>query len=181
MGFIKSLCCGSASRSSSPEPIRHAAPNGDQHHPNEKSSPDLEISKLPEKPDNFISYLNGHGDNPTKELLQPYQQYELGLRKAFAQGKSAIDSKANLVPIYSKRERQLKIRKVDRRDGDPAKYLMRLPDTKLRGEGSSATAETLEDYKVNFDAFTHGSLSKLGTSKQLQSSRLLTLLKTGLT
>lgn len=107
-------------------------------------------------------HLKRHEKTLTRELLQPYLEYELWLRKAFAQGKATPDGKANLVPLLDESQPRLHIRDADRVKNDPEKYLMRLPDSSVQPANSPATAKDLDKFKTNFDAFTHGILRGLG-------------------
>lgn len=161
MGFFKNLCCGSEEPPFDSAP-RPAVSSGDRPGVNEKCDSNPEAAKLPTKPSNFIAHLNHDENTRTGDLLQHYLEYELWLRRAFAQGSSNIDGEVNLVPIFGEKQRQLWMRNLDRRTSDSEGYLMRLPDKNVREEGAPATAESLDDFKNNFDAFTHGTLKNLG-------------------
>jgi hypothetical protein len=88
--------------------------------------------------------------------VQPYLSYETWLRGAFARRDAGIDSLAGLVPVYDGCQSSFRIRAVDRQTADREKYLMPLPDDKLEADGAPAIAASLEKYRLNFDAFTHG-------------------------
>jgi hypothetical protein len=111
---------------------------------------------LPIPSSDFLSRLSEHPKAPTRELLQPYLAYELRLRKAFAGGDAGPGGLANLVPIYDGHESSFNIRTIDRETGDGEKYLMSLPDGKREADGVPAIAASLDEYRKNFEAFTHG-------------------------
>ena len=110
---------------------------------------------LPDSPKNFVAYLNSQTDTVTPEILGPFLQYELTLRKAFAQRDGAIDDMANLVGIYDPNTALPKFRSIDRKQCDPEKYLMRLASDSPGTDRSCAVADSSEAYQRNFDAFTH--------------------------
>lgn len=180
MRFFRTLCCGAGRSHPDPAP-RPADSIGERPHVNEKCDPNPKTANLPTKPSKFIAHLNQHETTRTEHLLQPYLEYELWLRKAFARGTSTIDGMANLVPVYGKQQPAIRIQNLDRRGGDSSQYLMRLPDKSVRTEGSPATAETLNDFRTNFDAFTHGILKDLGEyfGTFLIVSEVLIWMKTG--
>lgn len=152
MSFLRNLCCGSSSAANPAEPAPR--PAGKQDQPREKVT-DPGAAKLPRPPSDFITHLAENPETPSTELLKPYLDYELWLRKAFARGETQLDGLANLVPVYDKRDEALKIRNVDRKTNDGDKYLIRLPDSHVKSDGAPATAASLEEYKRNFEAFTH--------------------------
>ncbi|RYO99636.1 hypothetical protein DL766_009363 [Monosporascus sp. MC13-8B] len=126
----------------------------------------------------FLSHLSNQPRTPTRELVQPYLSYETWLRKAFARGDAGIDGLAGLVPIYDGHETTFRTRAIDRLTADREKYLMRLPDDKLEADCAPAIAASLEEYRGNFEAFTHGTLAGLDWSNVVVagSSALLPLL-----
>ncbi|KFH46191.1 hypothetical protein ACRE_030170 [Hapsidospora chrysogenum ATCC 11550] len=176
MSFLKALCCGSSSpsRSMGPAPRRPAG-----QPPAEKVS-DPEAAKVPTPPAGFTKQLSEHPETSARELLQPYLEYELWLRKAFASGGSGLDGLANLVPLYgsSSPKAELPIRNIDRDINDKGKYLMRLPDSHVNEDGSPAIVPSFDEYRRNFEAFTHSSLKGLDWSNVVVagSSALLPLL-----
>ncbi|SPO07204.1 uncharacterized protein DNG_09898 [Cephalotrichum gorgonifer] len=137
-----------------------------------------EEAALPVPPAVFPSLLSKDTKTPARELVGPYLGYETALRKAFAADTSGIGDRANLVPVYDGHESSFVIRTVDREKGDGEKYLMPLRDQEREDEGSLAIAPSLEEYKKNVDAFTHGVLSGIDWSNVVAagSSALLPLL-----
>jgi hypothetical protein len=113
---------------------------------------------LPTPSSQFLSYLSSHPQTPTRELLQPYLSCETWLRQAFARGDGGIDDLANLVPVYDGHEGLFSIRTIDRQKADKEKYLMPLPDDKREADGALAITASLQEYRRNFEAFTHGQL-----------------------
>ncbi|KAF3764592.1 hypothetical protein M406DRAFT_107219 [Cryphonectria parasitica EP155] len=138
-----------------------------------------DTSSIPTPPaSQFLSHLAEHPQTPTRELVQPYLDYETWLRKAFAGNQPSVDSLAGLVPIYAGHETLFKTRGIDRREADEEKYLMRLPDNVVQADGTSAIATSLDEYRRNFEAFTHGVLADLDWSNVVVagSAALLPLL-----
>ncbi|KAG9255835.1 ankyrin repeat protein [Emericellopsis atlantica] len=133
---------------------------------------------LPDIPRNFVAHLNRNTDTVTQEVLEPFLQYELTLRKAFAQRDGSIDDMANLVHIYDPSTTLPKFRNIDREQCDPEKYLMRLSSDSPGTDRSCAVADSFEAYQRNFDAFTHSTLSGIDWSNVVAagSSAMLPLL-----
>ncbi|KAI3316571.1 hypothetical protein HD806DRAFT_552223 [Xylariaceae sp. AK1471] len=109
----------------------------------------------------FLSHLSKHSQTPTHKLVQPYLSYETWLRGAFSRRDAGIASLASLVPIYDGSQSSFKIQAIDRQTADRDKYLMPLPDDKLEADGAPAIAASLEEYRLNFNTFTHGTLADL--------------------
>jgi hypothetical protein len=153
MSFLKVLCCGSSSPSGSTDP----APRRPAGQPPAEKVPDPEAAKLPTPPAGFTTHLSKHPETSARELLQPYLEYELWLRKAFARGGSGLDGLANLVPLYgsSSPKAALPIRNIDRSINDEDKYLMHLSESHINEDGSPAIVPSFDEYKRNFEAFTH--------------------------
>ena len=119
-----------------------------------------EEAALPAPSSRFPVLLSENPETPTRELVRPYLEYETSLRRAFATGTGGIAEQANLVPVYGGHEELFVIRDVDRKKGDEGKYLMPLHDKEREGAGSLAIAPSLDEYGMNFDAFTHGRLRR---------------------
>lgn len=107
--------------------------------------------------DGFIRDLAQNPKTPTRDLLHPHLQREAELRRAFARGDSGIQKLANLVPFFTQdgHVHRLQTRTIDRELSRDGKYMMRLPSSKLQPEHQLATVPSLDDYKRNFEAFTH--------------------------
>ena len=128
------------------------------HDPSSTETPaeDDSAASLPVPAASFPSLLAKSPDTTTRELVGPYLQYETSLRKAYAAWTDSIAEHANLVPVYDGLEELFTIRDVDRRNTDDEKYLMPLHDSEREKGGSLAITPSLEEYKKDFDAFTHG-------------------------
>ncbi|KAI1464320.1 uncharacterized protein F4812DRAFT_442994 [Daldinia caldariorum] len=126
----------------------------------------------------FISHLDKHPKTPTRELVKPYLEYETRLRELFAEPDSQVDDLANLVPIYDGQEHKFKIRTIDRQGADKDKYILPLKDEQREKDGSLAITQSLAEYRVNLDGFTHGVLARLDWSNIViaGSSALLPML-----
>ncbi|KAL7621369.1 hypothetical protein AAE478_008690 [Parahypoxylon ruwenzoriense] len=119
---------------------------------------------LPTPSSEFLSYLARYPDTPTRELLEPYLSSELWLRKAFKRDDTSLDGLANLVSIYNGHEDAFKIRTIDYQTADKSKYILSLSNKQRGVNGELAIAPSLDEYKNNFDAFTHGVLASLDWS-----------------
>jgi hypothetical protein len=158
MSFLRSLCCRPERPSredASARPIQDEKTNGSKaanggHAP----SPAQELPPANE----FLWELAQNPKKPTRELLQPHLNKEAELRKAFAGGDSGVHKLANLVALFTEddqQQQQLKARNIDRELNQEDKYIMGLPSSKLLSEHQLATVSSLDDYRCNFDAFTH--------------------------
>ncbi|KAF2963293.1 hypothetical protein GQX73_g10283 [Xylaria multiplex] len=129
-------------------------------------------------PSQFLSYLSNHQNAETRKLLQPYLYYEAWLRTAFVRGYEGIDNFANIVPIYNGYEETFKIRAIDRERTDRGKYIMPLSDHAREEDSALAITASIEEYRRNFNAFSHGALAGLDWSNIVVagSSALLPLL-----
>ena len=181
MKFLRSLCCGSSNHTEPTEPaprrpddtnkqpekaaqkapektienVAEKAPGKAPQKAVEFEPLEAEPPKLPSPPSHFITHLSQNPQTPAIELLKPYLKYELWLRRTFARGKTQLDSLANLTPVYGKQDEELRIRNIDRRSNDKRKYLLCLPDNHVNPDGAPAIAASLDEYKRNFEAFTH--------------------------
>ncbi|KAF4119991.1 Ankyrin repeat [Geosmithia morbida] len=111
-------------------------------------------------PSDFISYLSKNPDAQVRELIKPYLEYELELRRAFSQGGTGIDGLANLVQVFDGREDQFLPRASGRNGSDKDKFLMRLP----RDKQAKVIMDDFTQYERNFSAFTHSCLAGLDWS-----------------
>lgn len=149
MDFLRQLCCVPSSKDATT--TEKQTVRSPQETP-KTESPDPEgASKII-----LELYQKENTNKATNDILIPYLEKEYELRKAFAAGDAGIDKLANLVPIYAGHEKNIKTRNVDRELNADDKYIMRLPEAKLQAEHAMAIVPSLEDYKRNFQGFTHG-------------------------
>lgn len=158
MSFLRSLFCRPARPSgddAAARPIQDEKTNGSRaangsHAP----SPARELPPA----NDFLRELAQNPKKPTRELLRPHLKKEAELRKAFARGDSGLHKLANLVALFTEddhEQQQLKARNIDRELNQDDKYIMSLPSSKLQSEHQLATVSSLDEYRRNFDAFTH--------------------------
>lgn len=124
-------------------------------------APREEEETLPAPSASFPSLLSRDKSTATRELVRPYLRYETALRKAFAEGATGIADDANLVPVYNGDEKLFTIRDVDRKKGDSKKYLLPLEDRERESDRELAISPSLDEYTKDFDAFTHGWLTRI--------------------
>jgi hypothetical protein len=99
-------------------------------------------------------------------VLQPSLDDEAELRKLFARDKGNVrlkDIHVGLVDIFAAPHdiRTTRARVVTNDADLDAQYIMPLPDSLRRKEGSPAMIESLEAFKKNWTVFTENSLSQL--------------------
>lgn len=165
MSFLRSLCCRPERPSGDDalaRPVHDEKTNGSKvANGGYAPSPAKELPPA----NDFLRELAQSPKKPTRELLQPHLEKEAELRKAFARGDSGVHKLANLVALFTEddQQQQLKARNVDRELNQDDKYIMSLPSSKLQSEHQLATVSSLDEYKRNFDAFTHSMACHLST------------------
>lgn len=99
------------------------------------------------------------------ELLEPFKHHEDELRKVFAQQpEHAITKELNVVPIFEGHEQDVKIRARDltaEPDSLKEQYIMPLKPTERKANGALAIADSMQQFKTNFNLFTESSLADL--------------------
>lgn len=110
----------------------------------------------PTTPSRFLSHLSKHPDKPTRQLLQPYLEYETWLRKIFTTPSFSIGGTGDLVSVYGWRQSSIRIRTTDRNETTMARYIMPLKDEQRLPEGVPAIAASFAEFQYQFEAFTHG-------------------------
>ncbi|KAL2787676.1 hypothetical protein BJX66DRAFT_280088 [Aspergillus keveii] len=128
------------------------------------------LPPVPVKHADLVQYLRSHPDEPVRDLLKPYNDYDAVLRQLFAQEPNhpAISNGLhNVVPLYNvegDRAADLRIRARDlaaESEDVKFKYIMPLSDEDRRPDGSFAVVPSLEQFQTNFSIFSEGSLSSL--------------------
>ncbi|KAI3083872.1 hypothetical protein CBS147353_2016 [Aspergillus niger] len=109
----------------------------------------------PTTPSRFLSHLSKHPDKPTRQLLQPYLEYETWLRKIFTTPSFSIGGTGDLVSVYGWRQCSIRIRTTDRNETTMARYIMPLKDEQRLPEGAPAIAASFAEFQYQFEAFTH--------------------------
>lgn len=160
MSFIQKLCCVPSFGGRTTAPSVSAGHNGESHAPGAEKIKDEKQATPPDNHDqkgsSIILELSENPKRSTREIMEPHLQKEAELRKSFAKGDTGIHKFANLVPLYTGQEQYLKTRNIDRELNTDESYIMGLPEEKLRSEEELAIVSSLEDYRRNFRAFTHG-------------------------
>jgi hypothetical protein len=165
MSLLRKLCCAL------PPPKRSPSPESDPlvesttvvRLPRPSRAPAVGAApiadsdvQLPRPTILFIRYLADNPNTPARDLLKPYFKYELWLRGVFTKGAVDPDRLANLVPVYAGHQDSLRLRLSDRRLNDPDKYIMPLLPDQRGVDGAPAIVPSLEEYKRNLSAFSHG-------------------------
>ncbi|KAL1645066.1 hypothetical protein SLS61_008499 [Didymella pomorum] len=96
------------------------------------------------------------------ELLAPYKDYDAKLREVFAQQPShpAI-SKSNVVPLFTGKEGDVKIRARDlasESQEERERYLMPLAKKDRKRDGTPAIVQSFKEFQTNFQLFSESAL-----------------------
>ncbi|EMR83359.1 hypothetical protein ACHAPC_009894, partial [Botrytis cinerea] len=124
----------------------------------------VETYSTPTSPAQFLSLLSRFPRKSTRELVKPYLLYETWLRKAFAKPHAVVGGPEDLASIYDGHESSFKIRTIDRETTAAEKYIMPLKEREEELGGQLAIAGSLEIFRENFNAFTHGILDGINWS-----------------
>lgn len=115
----------------------------------------------------LVKHIAQHQDTPLVELLEPYREYEAHLRGAFAQdldNELLKDPYVNVLPLFTDDTHNIKVRarnlKTESKE-EQSKYIMPLPPTMRRPDGSPAVVQSLQEFQRNFNVFCESSLSEL--------------------
>ncbi|KAL2193610.1 hypothetical protein P885DRAFT_63806 [Corynascus similis CBS 632.67] len=118
----------------------------------------------------LVNHIAQHPDTPMVELLEPCRKYDAHIRRAFAQGSDnelLKDPYVNVLPLFTDDTHNIKIRarnlKAESED-EKSKYIMPLPPTMRRPDGSPAVVKSLQEFQRNFNIFCESSLSELNWS-----------------
>lgn len=127
-----------------------------------------ELPKVPVPHQNFISYVQHEASQGISKLVAPYNEYEAKLREGFAQHRdhsSLEDPKVNAVPVFEANREPLPI--VSRSTDDQSlneKHVMPLDAKNRKANGASATVDSMQDFKKNFNLFSESSLADMDWS-----------------
>ncbi|KAF3031839.1 hypothetical protein E8E12_001475 [Didymella heteroderae] len=124
-----------------------------------------ELIALPELPvphADWLSHVSGHPTTSMHELLAPYKDYDAKLREVFAQQPShpAI-SKSSVVPIFTGKEQEVRIRARDvatESQEERERYLMPLARSDRKPDGAPAIVHSLKEFQTNFQLFSESAL-----------------------
>lgn len=122
---------------------------------------------LPVPLSGLVKYIDQHPQTPMTELLEPYRKYEAHVRQAFAQdadNELLKDPHVNVLPLFTEDTPSIKIRarKLESESKEEkSKYIMPLPASMRRPDGSPAVVQSLKDFQRNFNVFSESSLVDL--------------------
>ncbi|KKY22090.1 putative ankyrin repeat protein [Diplodia seriata] len=122
------------------------------------------LPEVPEKHDDFLSYVAAHPDSPMTELIDPYKQYDSKIREVFAQEPDhpALDDRfLNITPVFAGQEANAKIRARNlavESEAEKEKYIMPLDADQRKPSGSPAVVQSLKEFQTNFNIFSESSL-----------------------
>jgi hypothetical protein len=122
----------------------------------------IELPPLPANHEDWISYVSAHGNKPLHELIAPYKAYDSKLREVFAQQPAhpAI-AKPNVVPLFSGREHDVKVRArnlATESEAERQRYLMPLTKADRKHDGAPAVVQSIKEFQTNFQLFSESSL-----------------------
>ncbi|KAF7715271.1 Uncharacterized protein PECH_002108 [Penicillium ucsense] len=132
----------------------------------------ITIPSLPLQHRDFVHHVQSHPDTSVEELVKPFNDFDAFARKIFAQSASETSAKVgcvNVVPLYNEttKDADIRVRARDMTTESPEqkeKYLLPLPSSKRRANGSPAVVPSLEEFQNNFALFTEGALSDMDWS-----------------
>ncbi|KAM0715936.1 hypothetical protein Q7P37_008450 [Cladosporium fusiforme] len=123
------------------------------------------IPSLPVPPRRFIEHVAANPSTPISELLQPFKQYEDELRKVFAQQpEHNVTKQPSIVPVFEGHEKNVQIRARDltaEPKGLRETYIMPLRPAERKPDGALAIADSMQQFKANFNIFSESSLADL--------------------
>jgi hypothetical protein len=122
----------------------------------------IELPPLPANHEDWISYVSAHENKPLHELIAPYKAYDSRLREVFAQQPAhpAI-AKPNVVPLFSGREHNVKVRArnvATESEAERQRYLMPLTKADRKHDGAPAVVQSIKEFQTNFQLFSESSL-----------------------
>lgn len=158
----------SAHLSSIPSTLYHFLPIAALQIPIEDMSAQVsntEFIALPELPvphADWLSHVSEHPTTSMHELLAPYKDYDAKLREVFAQQPShpAIP-KSNVVPLFTGKEEDVKIRARDlasESQEERERYLMPLAKKDRKRDGTPAIVQSFKEFQTNFQLFSESAL-----------------------
>ncbi|KAJ4983396.1 hypothetical protein SVAN01_11131 [Stagonosporopsis vannaccii] len=127
-----------------------------------KSAELIALPQLPVEHAEWISHVSNHPTTSMHELLGPYKEYDARLREVFAQQPShPAVAKPNIVPLFTGREQDVKIRArnlASEPDEERERYLMPLDEANRKPDGAPAIVQSLKEFQTNFQLFSESAL-----------------------
>jgi hypothetical protein len=122
----------------------------------------IALPSLPASHEDWISFVAAHPETPLHELIAPYKEYDSKLREVFAQQpEHPAIAKSNVVPLFTGREQELRIRARNlaaESEAERQRYLMPLSKTDRKVDGAPAVVQTIKEFQTNFQLFSESSL-----------------------
>lgn len=120
------------------------------------------LPELPVEHANWISHVANQPSTSMHELLAPYKEYDARLREVFAQQSShPALRKPNIVPLFTGREQDVKIRARDpaaESEEERERYLMPLDKASRKPDDAPAIVQSLKEFQTNFQLFSESAL-----------------------
>lgn len=137
---------------------------------------DISLPELPVPHQELLHYITQLPDaTPLADIFKPYRQFEAQLRQLYAQDPSntALNSPyINVLPLFSALNPQVQIRARDfdtESEEQADRYLMPLPDSERKPNGSPAVVNSIKEFQKNFNIFSESSLADLDWSNVVVS------------
>ncbi len=122
----------------------------------------MELPPVPVSHADWIAHVAANPQASLHDLIEPYKEYDSKLREIFAQQpEHPAVAKTNILPIFTGREHELKIRArdlVDESEAERQRYLMPLDKADRKPTGSPAVVQSLNEFQTNFQLFSESSL-----------------------
>jgi hypothetical protein len=122
----------------------------------------IALPSLPVNHEDWVSFVAAYPDKSLHELLAPYKEYDSKLREVFAQqAEHPAIAKSNVVPIFTGREHELRVRARNldvESEAERQCYLMPLSKADRKAYGAPAVVQTLKEFQTNFQLFSESSL-----------------------
>jgi hypothetical protein len=128
----------------------------------------MDLPSIPSSIADFLPYLATQ--SKVTDAIKPYKNYEGRLREIFAQHPASDilkDPHVNAVPIFAGHQHSIKIHARDlesESDQEKEMYLLSLPKSDRKINGSSAIVGSLKEFRSNFNLFSESSLVDLDWS-----------------
>ncbi|CAG9951039.1 unnamed protein product [Clonostachys rosea f. rosea IK726] len=138
---------------------------------------------LPERPAPIVElprYISQHPEKPMAKTLEPYRQYEAGLRSLFTQDRQNPvfqDPHVNVLPLFTNDTKLITTRARDlstESAEEKTRYIVPLTQDKCRANGSPATVSGLSEFQKNFNIFSESSLAEIVLRVYSSVSEVLT-------
>jgi hypothetical protein len=130
----------------------------------------ITLPTLPVHHVNLVEHIAAHPETPMADIIEPYRKFEAHLRQLYAQepdNAQLQDPLVNVLPLFTDNTPNIKIRArklSTESEEEQAKYIMPLPASQRRANGSPAIVQSLKEFQRNFNIFSESSLQDLDWS-----------------